>query len=70
MKINIALSLVSGIFICLGLLSLKVALQKVSYMDEQRKKGIEPIKNFGRLFFVLFAVVTIYAGIRLLLFIN
>lgn len=45
MKSNMVFIFVGALFICIGLFSLKVALQKVRYMDRQREKGIEPAKN-------------------------
>lgn len=52
----------AALFISLGFLALKTGLQKVSYMEKLKRRGIEPVKNFSRSYFLFLAIILLYVG--------
>jgi hypothetical protein len=63
---EIILDFIGVLFLALGIFLLKIAFQKVSYMERQRLKGVELPRYYSRGFFLLFASVCIFCGIKLL----
>ncbi len=63
---SVLLFIVAFIFIALGILCLKTAMQKVSFMEKWRQKGTEPSRNYSRLYFLFLAAVLIYCGVLVL----
>ena len=63
---SVLLFILAFIFIALGILCFITAVQKVSFMEKWRQKGIEPSRNFSRLYFLFLAAVLIYCGILVL----
>jgi len=49
-----------------GTWSLMTAVQKTSYMEKLKRKGITSARNYSRGFFLLLAFVFIYCGILLM----
>lgn len=58
--------IVGCVFVFLGILCLKIAVQKISFLEKWRRSGVEPTKNFSRPFFLLLASVCIYGGLKLI----
>ena len=63
---SLLLFVVAFIFIALGILCLITAVQKVSFMEKWRRKGLAPSRNYRRLYFLFLAAVLIYCGVLLL----
>ena len=59
----VLLFIVAFIFIALGILCLITTVQKVSFMEKWRKKGLAPSRNYSRLYFLFLAAVLVYCGI-------
>lgn len=57
-------------FLFLGILCFKTAIQKVSYMEKLKRKGVQSARNYGRGFFLLLSLVLIFCSIKLLISIN
>lgn len=63
---SVLLLIIAFTCIALGILCLKTAVQKVSFMGKWREKRTEPSRNYSRLYFLFLAAVLIYCGIVVL----